>query len=279
MGYTRSWVRIALLSLLVIQVRAGTARADDCQVVGQLYSVDGQVEVRRHGTWQPATLNQSLCAQDAVRTSSLSRAAVMLVNEAVLRIDQDSTLALTDVTTDEQKRTLLDLTRGAFQSFSRQPHSLEVNTPYLNAAVQGTEFVIRVDAGQTSVTTFEGTVTATNGSGSAAVASGQSVSASAGQVPRSFVMVRPRDAVQWGLYYPPIVAISGTGLSGLRPEFTASLKRAAQHDIAGALAALDRCTSIARNTIANCRDDERRVRRNGMSLRMVRSLGRRKEWA
>ena len=245
----------------------------------QLYSVDGQVEVRRHGAWQSAALNQSLRAHDAVRTGSLSRAAVMLINEAVLRIDQDTTLYLTDVAADEQKRSLLDLTRGAFQSFSRQPHALEVNTPDLNAAVQGTEFVIRVDAGQTSVTTFEGTVTATNGSGSAAVASGQSVSASAGQVPRSFVMVRPRDAVQWGLYYPPIVAISGTGLSGLRPEFTASLKRAAQHDIAGALAALDRCTSIARNTIANCRDDERRVRRNGMSLRMVRSLGRRKEWA
>jgi tetratricopeptide (TPR) repeat protein len=237
-GHTGSLVRIALLSLLAIQMRAGTAIAQECPVVGQLYSIDGQVQVRRHGAWQPAALNQSLCAQDAVRTSSLSRAAVMLVNEAVLRLDQDSTVVLTDVTTDEQKRTLLDLTRGAFQSFSRQPHSLEVNTPYLNAAVQGTEFVIRTSAGRTDVTTFEGVVTATNGIGSAAVASGQSVSASARQAPRPYIMVRPRDAVQWGLYYPPILAISGTGLSGLRPEFAASLKRAAQHDVAGAFAAL-----------------------------------------
>jgi tetratricopeptide (TPR) repeat protein len=237
-GYTGSLVRVALLSLLAMQIRAGTAIAQECPVVGQLYSIDGQVEVRRHGAWQPAALNQSLCAQDAVRTSSLSRAAVMLVNEAVLRVDQDSTVVLTDVTTDEQKRTLLDLTRGAFQSFSRQPHSLEVNTPYLNAAVQGTEFVIRTGAGRTDVTTFEGVVTATNGIGSAAVASGQSVSASAGGAPRPYVMVRPRDAVQWGLYYPPILAISGTDLSGLRPEFAASLKRAAQHDVAGAFAAL-----------------------------------------
>jgi tetratricopeptide (TPR) repeat protein len=237
-GYTGSLVRIALLSLLAIQMRVGAAIAQECPVVGQLYSIDGQVEVQRHGAWQPATLNQSLCAQDAVRTSSLSRAAVMLVNEAVLRIDQDSTVVLTDITTDQQKRTLLDLTRGAFQSFSRQPHSLKVNTPYLNAAVQGTEFAIRTGAGRTDVTTFEGVVTAINGSGRAAVASGQSVSASAGQAPRPYVMVRPRDAVQWGLYYPPILAISGTSLTDLRPEFAASLKRAAQHDVAGAFAAL-----------------------------------------
>src|SRR4029077_1571645 len=108
-GYTGFFLRIAGLSLLAIQVGGGTAMAQDCAVVGQLYSIDGQVEVRHHGAWQPATLNQSLCAQDAVRTNSLSRAAVMLVNEAVLRVDQDSTVVLTDVTTDEKKRTLLDL--------------------------------------------------------------------------------------------------------------------------------------------------------------------------
>ena len=247
MGHTGSLVRIALLALLAIKAQAGTAIAQECPVVGQLYSIDGQVEVRRHGAWQSASLNQSLCAQDAVRTSSLSRAAVMLINEAVLRIDQDTTVYLTDVTTDTQKPTLLDLARGAFQSFSRQPHSLEVKTPYLNAAVGGTEFVIRTGAGRTDVTTFEGTVRASNSSGSAAVSSGQSVSASAGQAPHPYVMVRPRDAVQWGLYYPPILAISGTSLADLRPEFAASLKRAAQHDIAGAFDALAEVPSSERD--------------------------------
>jgi ferric-dicitrate binding protein FerR (iron transport regulator) len=237
-GHTESFVRFAFLSLLAIQAQAGTAIAQECPIVGQLYSIDGQVEVQHQGAWRPASLNQSLCAHDAVRTSSLSRAAVMLVNEAVLRIDQDTTVYLTNVTTDTQKRTLLDLARGAFQSFSRQPHSIQVNTPYLNAAVGGTEFVIRTSAGRTDVTTFEGVVTATNRSGSVTVPSGHSVSATAGQAPRPYIMVRPRDAVQWGLYYPPILAISGAKLTGVRPEFAASLKRAAQHDVAGAFAAL-----------------------------------------
>ena len=93
----------------------------------------------------------------------------MLINEAVLRIDQDTTVYLVDIATDEQQPSMLDLTKGAFQSFSRRPRALEVNTPYLNAAVQGTEFVIRAEAGQTSLTVFEGTVAAGNRHGSVAV--------------------------------------------------------------------------------------------------------------
>ncbi len=245
MGYARTWVRITLLSLFIIQSQGGKATAQDCPAaVGQLFSIDGQVEVQRHGAWQPAALNQSLCEHDAVRTGSLSRAAVMLINEAVLRIDQDTTLYLANVTADERKRSLLDLAHGAFQSFSRHPRALDVNTPYLNAAIEGTEFVIRADARQAGLTVFEGVVSAANAKGRVAVASGQSVSALAGQAPRPFVMVRPRDAVQWGLYYPPILAISGTyhgpGVTGLRPELALVLDRVTKRDITGAFAALNR---------------------------------------
>ena len=247
MGHLVFWLRIAALSLVLSQVQAGVALAQECSTVGQLYSIDGEVTVQRHGSWQRGVLNQSLCAHDAVRTGSLSRAAVMLINEAVLRIDQDTTVYLVDIATDEQKPSLLDLTRGAFQSFSRRPHALEVNTPYLNAAVQGTEFIIRTGAGETTLTTYEGIVRVTNGGGSTSVSSGQSVSASAGQAPRPFILVRPWDAVQWGLYYPPILAISGTDTTSLRPELAASLEQAKQRDIAGALAVLNRVPSDERD--------------------------------
>ena len=150
MGHLAFWLRIAALSLVFTQAQAGTALAQECSTVGQLYSIDGEVTVQRHGSWQRGYSQSVFCAHDAVRTGSLSRAAVMLINEAVLRIDQDSTVYLVDITADEQKRSLLDLTHGAFQSFSRRPRALEVNTPYLNAAVQGTEFVIRAEAGKTS---------------------------------------------------------------------------------------------------------------------------------
>jgi tetratricopeptide (TPR) repeat protein len=238
MGGIQSLLRTTLL--LVVGLQAGSAAAQQCAAVGQLYSIDGEVSVQRQGAWQRGVLNQTLCAHDGVRTGSLSRAAVMLSNENVLRIDQNTTMYLTNIVTEEQKPSLLDLTRGAFQSFSRQPHALEVNTPYLNAAVQGTEFVIRAEAGEATLTTYEGVVRVSNKSGSTSVASGQSVSAAAGRAPRPFILVKPWDAVQWGLYYPPILALGGADSSKLRPELAASLERAKQHDIAGALKALDR---------------------------------------
>jgi ferric-dicitrate binding protein FerR (iron transport regulator) len=71
--------------------------------------------------------------------------------------------------------------------------------------VEGTEFFVRVERDQTFVSIFEGRVAATNEYGSLVLVSGQSAIAQAGQAPIPSIVVRPRDAVQWALYYPPIL--------------------------------------------------------------------------
>ncbi len=50
---------------------------------------------------------------------------------------------------------------------------------------------------------------ASNAQGSASVSGGESVAAKAGQAPHPRTVVRPRDAAQWSLYYPPILAAGG----------------------------------------------------------------------
>jgi tetratricopeptide (TPR) repeat protein len=82
---------------------------------------------------------------------------------------------------------------------------LKVATPFVNGIVEGTEFFVRVERDQTFVSIFEGHVAATNEAGSLTLASGQSAIAQAGQAPVLRIVVRPRDAVQWTLYYPPIL--------------------------------------------------------------------------
>jgi tetratricopeptide (TPR) repeat protein len=52
---------------------------------------------------------------------------------------------------------------------------------------------------------FEGTVVAQNQAGSLSLTDGQSAVAAAGKAPVLTVVARPRDAVQWALYYPPVV--------------------------------------------------------------------------
>ena len=194
--------------------------ADSCEVtVGRLATLEGQVEVQQSGmaSWKPGKLNDALCQGDTVRAAERSRATVVLVNQAVLRIDQNTAMRLDNITGVAEERSALSLFKGALQSFSRKPRGFEINTPYLNGSIEGTEFVFRVEDEESTLTVFEGTVVASNDQGSASVSGGESVAATAGQAPQSRTVVRPRDAAQWSLYYPPILATGGDGETGISP--------------------------------------------------------------
>ena len=79
-----------------------------------------------------------------------------------------------------------------------------MTTGFVNAGVEGTEFFVKVDDVQTFLSIFEGKVLASNQAGSLTLTSGQSAVAEAGKAPALRVVARPRDAVQWTLYYPPV---------------------------------------------------------------------------
>ena len=59
-----------------------------------MQSVQGNVEVRRAGpdTMAAGRLNDSYCAGDRVQVGERSRAVVALVNQPVLRLDQNTTI-------------------------------------------------------------------------------------------------------------------------------------------------------------------------------------------
>ena len=234
--------------VVVMLLSAGQAlAAESCEsTAGHLASAEGRVDVQRvvDQPWQPAVLNQALCQGDSVRVGQHSRAAIALINDAVLRLDQNTTMRLVNIVAEKQEQSLLSLVLGAFQSFSRKPSSLAVNTPYLNATVEGTEFMVRVTAAAATVTVFEGVVVAANDQGSLSLASGQSTIAEAGKAPVPRVVVRPRDAVQWALHYPALLAVLGGRGTGASADLPAPLRRsmelAGEGDIPAAVDALDR---------------------------------------
>ncbi|MGH8583553.1 MAG: TonB-dependent receptor domain-containing protein [Gammaproteobacteria bacterium] len=155
--------------------------------------------------WRPAKLEYPLCEGDTIRVGDHSRAAVYLINEAVLRIDQNTTMRLLDLSEKVEERSLLEIIKGAFNSMSRQPRRLTVNTPYLNGMIEGTEFLVRVEDDRATLSVLEGKVLASNAAGSLKLAPGESATAQAGKPPQLRTLVRPRDAVQWALYYPPVL--------------------------------------------------------------------------
>lgn len=195
----------ALLGFLSFSSVANATACD--KAVGQFASVQGEVDTqqKRGAKWITADLNTALCEGSTIRVGEQSRATVSLINDAVLRLDQNTTMKLTNITPKEEERSFLDMVKGAFHSFSRKPKLLTVNSAYLNGSIEGTEYVFRVENGRAELTVFEGTVIAANDHGSVPVGMGKSVTANKGEAPKPRVLVNPRDEVKWGLYYPSIL--------------------------------------------------------------------------
>lgn len=206
------WALVGALSPVMILLHPGVAMAATCDPwAAKVVSVEGTVQVQKAGEagWKPAVLNDTYCVGDIVRTGQNSRADLVLVNQSVLRVNQNSQITLGTI--EEKGLSFLDLLKGAAHFFSRTPKGLEVKTPYTIAGVRGTEFLVTVGDGQTEVTVFEGAVLAQNEAGSLMLKSGQSAVARAGKAPVLRVVARPRDAVRWALYYPPVLYVPEKG--------------------------------------------------------------------
>ncbi len=229
----------------------GTPPARSCDPApARAVSVQGIVEAKRAAEpqWRPVKLNDLFCPGDSIRVQANSRADIALLNQSLLRLNANSTITVE--APKEQSTGVVDLIRGATNIFSRGPRSLEVNTPFTVAGVRGTEFFINLEPDQTLITVFEGTVAAENSAGSLSLTSGQSAVAQAGKAPVLRTVVRPRDAVQWALYYPPVVYVrpgefpAGAGWQGM---VRSSSEAYAKGDLAKALQDLENAPADVRD--------------------------------
>ena len=204
-----------LICIMFVLVFSLTASAETCkQWFAKVVSVQGDVQVKRtvDGKWVPAGLNDLLCAGDVIRVRERSRAALMLGNEQTLRLDQNTFVTLSGY--EKEKTSVLDIVSGIVHFFSRYRQSLKVTTPYVNATVEGTEFLVKADEDHTLISIFEGQVLASNKSGSIKLGKGQSAIVFKGKAPELKMIVHPRDAVQWALYYPRVIQFRPSDFRG-----------------------------------------------------------------
>ncbi len=234
-----SLFRRCICALVISLIAQGGTAADHCaatEAAGMLISVEGRVEIQRAADqgWRPAMLNQHLCLGDTIRVANHSRAAVRLSDGWIERFDQNSAMRFVQNSVQDE-RSILDLLYGAVLFFSRTTRPLDIVTPYANAAVEGTEFVIRVEAKQTVVTVFEGRVVAANELGRLVLESGKSAVAEAGKAPAPRLVIRPRDAVHWSLFYPPILAALDGPTTEVPAGMAEPLRQAIRHAASGDL--------------------------------------------
>ena len=221
------------------------ANATDCEMtVATLVSAEGQIEVRGvdSTTWLKAQPDETFCPGDTVKLGANSRAAIVLSNHTLVRLDALTTMTITGL--HDKESFWVELIQGVTHFMSRVPRKLNIVTPFVNAGVDGTEFLVRADETESFLSVFEGRIALDNERGALSLASGQSAVAREAVAPVVHVVARPRDAVQWALYYPPVLQFDRLDFDNIsetawQSRGTRSIELYQQGDIAKALATLE----------------------------------------
>src|SRR5262245_1675745 len=175
--------------------------------VGKVASVQNKVETKASsaGDWTAATLQQSLNELDRIRTGPASRAAILYSDQTLQRINEKSEVEVLPPGADNPG--VLRLISGTHYFSSRTPKEYNrIQTPAVTAAIRGTEFVVEIgDGGVTTITMLEGVVEASNPQGQVEVTAGEQAYVEMGKAPVKRIVVHPRDAVAWSLYYPRVI--------------------------------------------------------------------------
>lgn len=155
--------------------------------------------------WQPLQIEQTICPGDSVRIGANSRAALHLRNNTFMRLDENSVVNFP--APKAATGFWLDLSQGVAHFISRIVNHFEVSTPYVNAVVEGTEFVVSATPAQASVAVLEGKVKTWNDAGTESVTSGQQVQASSRNGALTRINVASATTVEWAIHYPPVLTL------------------------------------------------------------------------
>lgn len=197
--------KCALLVLVLAIIPFSPVQADCAIKVARVVSLQGTVEVRAAGatSWQPVVLDHQYCQGDLIRVLERSRLALELDNETILRLNENSTLLLS---APQGEVSWLELLKGALHTLTRVPGALKIKTPFVNAAVEGTEFVVTLSDEYARIDVIEGKVRAGNDQGELLLTSNQTAITYPGKGPVLRLDLKPLDSVQWSAYYPLIDA-------------------------------------------------------------------------
>ncbi len=192
------WRPAAAAGVLLYLLGVATAQACEHHLA-RLASADGQVEAQRvaDADWRPAAVGEAFCGDVSVRVGEGGSAALELANDTLLRLGGLSAVSIRRHPNAATPTVRIERGRGHFLSRTRQ--RFDASTPYLNAAIDGTEFLLVAAPAADELALFEGRVTV-NGR---QLVPGQSLRVTPGGSELRLA-VRSREGLEWALHYPPL---------------------------------------------------------------------------
>jgi tetratricopeptide (TPR) repeat protein len=220
--------------------------------IARIASVQGVVELRSltASAWQRAQLNDALCLNDNIRVGQHSRASVQYSADITVQFDQNSFVTLVEA--KDKVSIWTQMWRGALHFITRSRKPFRVITPFVNASVEGTEVYIALAKDRADLTVFEGKLDVANDAGQILLSSGESATVQGleaitdddqfrtlkARAPQRVLIAKPRDAVQWALYYPPVIDVRPG--ENVHPNLKAATEQFRAGNTAEAFAELDR---------------------------------------
>lgn len=195
--------------------------------LAKIISVQGKVDTQPSGesVWQTVDQNKTFCTGDKIRISKHSRATIQMNNQSRITLGQGSTMVFLKPK-HKSSPWFLNLLKGAAFFRSRQPQHLSIETPFINAVHEGTEFLVTVNSQQTEISVFDGQVAAINELGEIHIKKGFIGIANKSETPQiKTLTIRPEDAVQWTLYYPPIIDLQNNKLAKLNNDLRGNVHK------------------------------------------------------
>jgi tetratricopeptide (TPR) repeat protein len=233
--------RAAGVSTAAPPMAAMQAATPTNDAIATLEAASGRVTVIRLGQTLPLAPSMPLRLNDIVVTRE-GRATVRFTSDGVIvRIGPDSRVQI-DETAKERDITLFFGRLWAHVvRFKERPTRFKTGSTI--AAIRGTEIslAVAVDGDETELSVLEGRVLAETDSGSLPMEAGQTAVGRKGKAPALGVKVRPQDAVQWALYYLPVLSFKAGEVSAGpsdQAQVGESLEAFGKGDLAGALDSL-----------------------------------------
>ncbi|HMO16714.1 MAG TPA: TonB-dependent receptor [Oligoflexia bacterium] len=202
---------ICFFGIIFLNIYQGSLAKAAEQPIANLYSSQGTTEAFFiNGTeWTPVEAGREFSVGDQVRTGPNSRAGIKFSDGFLIRLSRESAMTFKPQEKGAKSNAPVSVEAGASHFFSRKSRSFpNIETPHVSASVRGTEFVVKVEEGKTTISVLDGVVIAENDHGSVSLSKGEEALTLAGKAPVKAIMLKPEDAVQWALYYPPLIDLS-----------------------------------------------------------------------
>lgn len=167
-------LRMASVLCLAVAVGAGTGSSAMATGIGTITDVVNQAfHTPPGGAELPAKTEDTLVADEVLRTEADSALSVLFVDGSELSVEAGSELVLSDYVFDTQSASstgVIELKQGLFHfdSNATADSGIALQTPIATIGIRGTEFLVTVADGVTIVDIIDGEVEVTPRSGGVA---------------------------------------------------------------------------------------------------------------